>query len=195
MYMYIVLSTLLTCTSEYAISGHPQAIRPFYTSEVIQFWSGFNPDWTRFVPSTMHLNRFQSNWFWAGLSQSTSRCGFGPDQTGLSINHWWWIHVTQLRVTCVGNGWSARGRAKKRVHYLQSVAKTGCNMLLSMDASEITSMCIPSVVLFSVFCFILLFLPLELFACSPFSTFRRNNTVTSRTAPEVLRNPLFPHKH
>ena len=48
---------------------------------------------------------------------------------------------------------------------------------------------------FSVFCFVLLFLPPKLFATSPFSTFWRNDTVASRTVPEVVHNPSFPHEH
>ena len=78
-------------------------LEALYTSEVIQFRSGFNLDWTRFVPSTLTpvlietiLNPFESihfaMWFWSG--------------SNWIANHWRWVHVTQLRVTCFGNGWS-----------------------------------------------------------------------------------------
>ena len=77
--------------------------RPFYTSEVIQFRSRFNPDWTGFVASTLKLvpvestsNRFESIHF-AMWFQSRSNW---------IHNYWGWIHVTQLRVTLVRNSWS-----------------------------------------------------------------------------------------
>ena len=80
--------------------------RPFYTSKVIRFWSGFNPDWTGFVPSTLKpfpieliLNWYESihfaMWFW-----SKSNC---------IANHWGWIHVIQLCVTGkVGVEWKSK---------------------------------------------------------------------------------------
>ena len=84
--------------------------RPFYTSEVIRFRSGFNPNWTEFVASTLKpvpvesiSNRFESIHFAMWFRSGSNWIG----------NYWGWIHVTQLRVTCVGNSWSGVEERRK----------------------------------------------------------------------------------
>ena len=164
------------------------SLRPFYTSQVIRFRSGFNPDWTGFVPSTLKPLKW-NQWFQTGLSQST--CDVVLTQIELDCQSLWVdshdsITDTNKHTTCNVLGMALEELKSKETRALLTVwgkdriqpAINGCKQRKRSA--------------YFMFCFVLFFLSLKRFTWSPFSTFQHSSSCKRNepiTAPEILHNP------